>query len=62
MTDSSANNAAFNIGDSNSSVTQDDSSSTGAKDDDDDDDDDDGSDDKIEGDPEKLKAFNVSVD
>ena len=39
--------------------SQDDSSSTGAKDDDDDDDDDE---DKLEGmDPEKLKAFNVSL-
>jgi hypothetical protein len=38
-------------------------SSTGNKDDDDDDDDDDGADDKFDnvGDPERLKAFNVSV-
>ena len=43
----------------------DDASSSGAKDDDDDDDDDDVNDDKIDGqlcgDPEKLKAFNVSM-
>ena len=40
----------------------DDTSSTGNKDDDDDDDDDDGADDKFDnaGDPERLKAFNVS--
>ena len=43
----------------------DDSSSIGAKDEEDDDDDDDASDDRIDanncgGDPEKLKAFNVS--
>ena len=41
----------------------DDTSSTGNKDDDDDDDDDDGADDKFDnvGDPERLKAFNVSI-
>ena len=41
----------------------DDTSSTGNKDDDDDDDDDDGADDKFDnvGDPERLKAFNVSL-
>ena len=43
----------------------DDNSSIGAKDDDDDDDDDDGSEDRMDtngcGDPEKLKAFNVSL-
>ena len=43
----------------------DDASSSGAKDDDDDDDDDDVNDEKIDGqlcgDPEKLKAFNVSI-
>jgi hypothetical protein len=43
----------------------DDNSSIGAKDEEDDDEDDDGSDDRIDanncgGDPEKLKAFNVS--
>jgi hypothetical protein len=41
----------------------DDTSSTGNKDDDDDDEDDDGADDKFDnvGDPERLKAFNVST-
>ena len=43
---------------------QDDTSSAGAKDDDDDDDDDEMAEDKLDGaicgDPEKLKAFNVS--
>ena len=42
----------------------DDNSSIGAKDEEDDDEDDDGSEDRIDanscGDPEKLKAFNVS--
>ena len=40
----------------------DDNSSVGNKDDDDDEDEDDGSDDKFDnsGDPERLKAFNVS--
>ena len=40
----------------------DDSSSIGAKDDDDDDDDDDGIEEGSGGDPERLKAFNVSID
>ena len=43
---------------------QDDNSSIGAKDEEDDDEDDDGSEDRLDGsgngDPEKLKAFNVS--
>jgi hypothetical protein len=47
-----------------SETAMDDNSSIGAKDDDDDDDDDDGSEDRMDtngcGDPEKLKAFNVS--
>ena len=40
----------------------DDSSSIGAKDDDDDDDDDDGIEEGSGGDPERLKAFNVSIE
>ena len=45
------------------SIIADDASSTGNKEDDDDDDDDDGVDERFDGqpgDPEKLKAFNVS--
>ena len=48
-------------GGDNGSMVQDDASSVGAKDDEDDDEDDEGLEDGRGGDPEKVKAFNVST-